>query len=106
MDIHRPTPKQKVPKGSQGIESEMIIATELVRAGYNVLTPYGYMHRYDLVIEDADGTTESSLRVLCAPKGEHSRQNLRLLITCRFPLISTRFGNVFEHFLHTGIGGL
>ena len=41
MGILRPTPKQKVPKGSQGTESEMIIATELVR--------------YDLVIEDADG---------------------------------------------------
>jgi hypothetical protein len=55
LGILRPTPKQKVPKGSQGTESEMIIATELVRAGYTVLTPYGYMHRYDLVIEDADG---------------------------------------------------
>ena len=55
MGILRPTPKQKVPKGSRGTESEMIIATELVRAGYTVLTPYGYMHRYDLVIEDADG---------------------------------------------------
>ena len=55
MGILRPTPKQKVSKGSQGTESEMIIATELVRAGYTVLTPYGYMHRYDLVIEDADG---------------------------------------------------
>jgi PD-(D/E)XK endonuclease len=55
MGILRPTPKQKVPKGSQGTESEMIIATELVRAGYTVLTPHGYMHRYDLVIEDADG---------------------------------------------------
>jgi hypothetical protein len=55
MGILRPTPKQKVPKSSQGTESEMIIATELVRAGYTVLTPYGYMHRYDLVIEDADG---------------------------------------------------
>ena len=55
MGILRPTPKQKVPKGSLGTESEMIIATELVRAGYTVLTPYGYMHRYDLVIEDADG---------------------------------------------------
>jgi PD-(D/E)XK endonuclease len=55
MGILRPTPKQKDPRGSRGTESEMIIATELVRAGYTVLTPYGYMHRYDLVIEDADG---------------------------------------------------
>ena len=54
MGILRSTPKQKVPQGSQGAESEMFIATELVRAGYTVLTPYGYMHRYDLVIEDAD----------------------------------------------------
>ena len=55
MGFFRPTPKQKVPKGSQGTESEMISATELIKAGYTVLMPYGYMHRYDLVIEDADG---------------------------------------------------
>lgn len=55
MGLFKPKPKEKVPKSSRGTESEMIIATELVRAGYTVLTPYGYMHRYDLVIEDADG---------------------------------------------------
>lgn len=54
MGLFRPKPKQKVPKSSQGTESEMIIAAELVRAGYVVLTPYG-THRYDLAIEDADG---------------------------------------------------
>ena len=54
MGLFRPKPKQKVSKGSQGTESDMIIATELVRAGYVVLTPYG-THRYDLAIEDADG---------------------------------------------------
>lgn len=55
MSFFRPTPKEKGIKGAQGAESEMIIAAELVRAGYTVLTPNGYMHRYDLVIEDADG---------------------------------------------------
>ena len=54
MGLFRPKPKQKVLKSSQGTESEMIIATEVVRSGYVVLTPYG-THRYDLVIEDADG---------------------------------------------------
>lgn len=38
-----------------GAESEAVIAAALIQAGYTVLTPNGYMHRYDLVIEDAEG---------------------------------------------------
>ena len=38
-----------------GDVSEAAIATRLLQAGYVVLTPYGKQHRYDLVIEDADG---------------------------------------------------
>jgi hypothetical protein len=40
---------------STGEYSEVVIAERLLRAGYNVLTPYGDSLRYDLVIEDADG---------------------------------------------------
>jgi hypothetical protein len=40
---------------SVGEYSEVVIAERLLRAGYNVLTPYGDSLRYDLVIEDADG---------------------------------------------------
>jgi hypothetical protein len=40
---------------SIGEYSEVVIAERLLRAGYNVLTPYGDSLRYDLVIEDADG---------------------------------------------------
>jgi hypothetical protein len=35
--------------------SEAAIITRLLQSGYIVLTPYGKNHRYDLVIEDADG---------------------------------------------------
>src|SRR5258708_19383441 len=38
-----------------GDVSEAAIAARLLQAGYVVLTPYGKQHRYDLVIEDADG---------------------------------------------------
>src|SRR5215831_7169838 len=55
MGFFRPTPKEKGIKGSRGAESEAVIAAALIQAGYTVLTPNGYMHRYDLVIEDADG---------------------------------------------------
>src|SRR5689334_3875003 len=55
MGFLRPTPKVKGIKGSMGAESEAVIAAALIQAGYTVLTPNGYMHRYDLVIEDADG---------------------------------------------------
>lgn len=54
MEFLRPTPKEKGIKGSMGAESEAVIAAALIQAGYTVLTPNGYMHRYDLVIEDAD----------------------------------------------------
>lgn len=40
---------------SAGEYSEVVIAERLLKAGYNVLTPYGDSLRYDLVIEDADG---------------------------------------------------
>lgn len=55
MGFFRPTPKEKGIKGSRGAESEAVIAAVLIQAGYTVLTPNGYMHRYDLVIEDANG---------------------------------------------------
>ena len=55
MRLLRPIPKERGLKGSVGAESEAIIAAELIRSGYTVLTPNGYMHRYDLVIEDANG---------------------------------------------------
>ncbi len=55
MDYFRPTPKEKGLKGSAGAESEAVIAAALIQVGYTVLTPNGYMHRYDLVIEDAEG---------------------------------------------------
>ena len=38
-----------------GDVSEAAIITRLLQAGYVVLIPYGKQHRYDLVIEDADG---------------------------------------------------
>lgn len=55
MEPLRPAPKEKGIKGAMGAESEAVIAAALTQAGYTVLTPNGYMHRYDLVIEDADG---------------------------------------------------
>jgi hypothetical protein len=55
MSFVRPPPKDKSVKGYAGAESEAIISTALIQAGYTVLIPNGYMHRYDLVIEDADG---------------------------------------------------
>ena len=55
MGFFRPTPKEKGIKGAIGAESEAVIAATLIQAGYTVLTPNGYMHRYDLVIEDANG---------------------------------------------------
>ncbi|GHO95482.1 hypothetical protein KSF_055300 [Reticulibacter mediterranei] len=54
MGFFRPTPKEKGIKGAMGAESEAVIAAALIKAGYTVLTPNGYMHRYDLVIEDAE----------------------------------------------------
>jgi hypothetical protein len=38
-----------------GTISEYASVTCLLRVGYNVLLPVGQMHRYDLIIEDADG---------------------------------------------------
>ena len=55
MGFFRPIPKEKGMKGAIGVESEAVIATALIQAGYTVLTPNGYMHRYDLVLEDANG---------------------------------------------------
>jgi PD-(D/E)XK endonuclease len=55
MGFFRPAPKEKGIKGGIGAESEAVIAAALIQAGYTVLTPNGYMHRYDLVIEDAEG---------------------------------------------------
>jgi hypothetical protein len=46
-------PKRHTDK--TGDISEAAIITRLLRSGYVVLTPYGKNHRYDLVIEDADG---------------------------------------------------
>ena len=46
-------PKRHTQK--TGDISESAVVTRLLQCGYFVLTPYGQNHRYDLVIEDADG---------------------------------------------------
>ena len=46
-------PKRHTQK--MGDISESAVILRLLQCGYVVLTPYGQMHRYDLVIEDADG---------------------------------------------------
>ncbi len=46
------TPKRHTQK--TGDISESAVVTRLLQCGYRVLLPYGQMHRYDLVIEDAD----------------------------------------------------
>ena len=46
-------PKRHADK--TGDISEAAIITRLLQSGYVVLTPYGKNHRYELVIEDADG---------------------------------------------------
>ncbi len=46
-------PKRHTQK--TGDISESAVIHRLLQCGYMVLTPYGQMHRYDLVIEDADG---------------------------------------------------
>jgi hypothetical protein len=51
MELFRP----KRHTDRTGDVSEATIIARLLKAGYGVLTPYGKQHRYDLVIEDADG---------------------------------------------------
>ncbi|HLG63047.1 MAG TPA: group I intron-associated PD-(D/E)XK endonuclease [Ktedonosporobacter sp.] len=46
-------PKRHTDK--TGDISEAATIARLLQSGYMVLTPYGKNHRYDLVIEDADG---------------------------------------------------
>jgi hypothetical protein len=46
-------PKRHTQK--TGDISESAAIHRLLQCGYVILTPYGQMHRYDLVIEDADG---------------------------------------------------
>ena len=46
-------PKRHTQK--TGDISEQAVITRLLQCGYVVLQPIGQMHRYDLVIEDADG---------------------------------------------------
>jgi hypothetical protein len=46
-------PKRHTQK--TGDISEQACITRLLECGYTVLQPIGQMHRYDLVIEDADG---------------------------------------------------
>jgi len=46
-------PKRHTQK--TGDISEAAVVTRLLQCGYVVLTPYGQNHRYDLVIEDAEG---------------------------------------------------
>ena len=53
MDILKP--KQQRHTMKTGTISEQACVTRLLQVGYNVLLPVGQMHRYDLVIEDADG---------------------------------------------------
>ncbi len=45
-------PKRHTQK--TGDISEAAVITRLLQCGYIILLPYGQMHRYDLVIEDAD----------------------------------------------------
>ncbi len=46
-------PKRHTQK--TGDISESAVVTRLLQCGYEVLLPYGQMHRYDLVIEDVVG---------------------------------------------------
>ncbi|HLX41319.1 MAG TPA: group I intron-associated PD-(D/E)XK endonuclease [Ktedonobacteraceae bacterium] len=46
-------PKRHTQK--TGDISESAVVTRLLQCGYDVLLPYGQMHRYDLAIEHADG---------------------------------------------------
>ncbi len=46
-------PKRHTDK--TGDISEAAIITRLLQSSYVVLTPYGKNHRYDLLIEDAEG---------------------------------------------------
>ena len=46
-------PKRHTQK--TGDISEQAVITRLLQCGYSVLVPIGQMHRYDLLIEDADG---------------------------------------------------
>jgi hypothetical protein len=46
-------PKRHTQK--TGDISEATVVARLLQCGYVVLTPYGQNHRYDLVIEDAEG---------------------------------------------------
>lgn len=52
MESFRPTSNKK----ALGERSQVFIIFKLLEHGYHVLTPYGDNTRYDLVIEDADGT--------------------------------------------------
>lgn len=47
------TPKRHTQK--TGDISESAVVTRLLQRGYDVLLPYGQMHRYDLAIEHTDG---------------------------------------------------
>lgn len=46
-------PKRHTQK--TGDISESAVVTRLLQCGYDVLLPYGQMHRYDLAIEHTDG---------------------------------------------------
>ena len=52
MESFRPTSNKK----ALGERSQVFIIFKLLEHGYHVLTPYGDNTRYDLVMEDADGT--------------------------------------------------
>jgi hypothetical protein len=47
--------KDKRTTNSIGNISEAAIITRFLQPGYVVLTPYGGNHRYDLVVENAEG---------------------------------------------------
>jgi hypothetical protein len=53
-DLIMPTLQGKHPDRI-GDESEAYIIAHLMQAGYDILLPFGKNHRYDLVIEDAEG---------------------------------------------------
>jgi hypothetical protein len=51
VDLRATAPKQTTHPVEVGLRSEAAILTELVNRGYNVLVPFGFNHRYDLVID-------------------------------------------------------
>jgi hypothetical protein len=51
VDLRANKPKPTTHPVNVGLRSEAAILSELVRRGYHVLVPFGFNHRYDLVID-------------------------------------------------------